>query len=40
MFFKENTGQKINVIRLIFIPISKKEILQKLKAFGNFFLLF
>ena len=38
--FKENRGQEIDIIRLSFRPISKTSILQKLKAFGNGFLLF
>ena len=37
MAFKENTGQKIDMICLIFRPMLKKPILQKLKAFGNVF---
>ena len=36
---QENTGQKIDLICLIFRPILKKQIPQKLKAFGNVFLL-
>ena len=37
MVFKENTGQKIDMINMVFKLISKKQILQKLKAFENVF---
>ena len=37
MVFKENTGQKIDMINMVFKLISKKQILQRLKAFGNVF---
>ena len=39
MVFNEKTGHKIDMIHLIFRPISKKQILQKLKAFGTFFII-
>ena len=39
MACKENTGQKIDMIYLIFRPMSKKQILQKLEAFGNGFII-
>ena len=39
MVFKENTGQKINMIHLIFIPISKKINSAEIEGHWKFFFI-
>ena len=39
MVFKENTGQKVNMIRLIFIPISKKINSAEIEGHWKFFFI-